>query len=167
MCPLSLSSKYYNTNLIILALQIAMLVESDTLSKPILTDFQIYSPLQNTLTKLIPLWYLVVLSVRVEGFRSHLHLTMMLLQTKKGYWKRAKGIHQRTYTNSNYHHFSTLHTLREKQNQNIKVVLMLYARLKDDKYENSTNTLTMSTPTLCKLFIYLSRRNLFQSFDFT
>ena len=39
MCPLSLSSKYYNTNLIILALEIAMLVESDTLSKPILTDF--------------------------------------------------------------------------------------------------------------------------------
>ena len=71
-----------------------MLVESDTLSKPILTDFQIYSPLQNTLTKLIPLWYLVALSVRVEGFRSHLHLTVMLLLTKKSYWKRAKGIHQ-------------------------------------------------------------------------
>ena len=39
LSPLSLSSKYYNTNLIILALEIAMLVESDTLSKPILTDF--------------------------------------------------------------------------------------------------------------------------------
>ena len=44
---------------------------------------------------------------------------------------------------------------------------MLYARFKDVKYENFTKTPTMSTPIFCKLFIYLSSRNLFQSFDFT
>ena len=44
---------------------------------------------------------------------------------------------------------------------------MLYARFKDVKLENFTKTPTMSMPIFCKLFIYLSSRNLFQSFDFT
>ena len=63
---------------------------------------------------------------------------------------------------------STFCIWREKQHQNIKVVLMLYARFKNIKYQNFMKfPLCQCLYFLSYIFIYLSSRSLFQSSDFT